>query len=121
MVAENYLKDFGRGEENGAMVPTYQKMIKENAIVLSRDIDDFAHELNAKLSPSDHPNTSNSVNIDNSSPKSNSVKPIDCKRYNRDGLTCTDVGVSDGAKKCRWKQNWCCKDGCAESIGHCNP
>lgn len=40
----------------------------------------------------------------------------DCKDYNRDGRTCTDVNGQEGATSCMWDQTWECVQGCAKWV-----
>ncbi|MBF0442766.1 MAG: hypothetical protein HQK54_12750, partial [Oligoflexales bacterium] len=56
--------------------------------------------------------------------RSSGVKPVtattttykpDCRAYNNDGRTCSDVGSSsEGEISCKWSQTWKCMDGCAK-------
>lgn len=45
---------------------------------------------------------------------------INCRDYNQDGLTCSDVGVSGSEKVCKWGQEFECYQGCAKWLRSCN-
>jgi hypothetical protein len=46
----------------------------------------------------------------------------DCKQYNRDGLTCQQLGLFSGQTSCKWGSVWRCEGVCVrwQSPGFCN-
>lgn len=47
---------------------------------------------------------------------------VDCKQYNRDGLTCQQLGMFSGQTSCKWGSVWRCEGACVrwQSAGMCN-
>ncbi|MBF0441367.1 MAG: hypothetical protein HQK54_05635 [Oligoflexales bacterium] len=44
---------------------------------------------------------------------------VDCRSYNRDGLTCEQMDMRDRPFICKWAQKWSCVNGCAKWQGFC--
>jgi hypothetical protein len=49
-----------------------------------------------------------------------SVQTSGCTAYNRDGLTCGQVGWGEGHAGCKWEGSFRCEGGCLKWQGNCN-
>lgn len=108
--------------------PQQQTQIPPQQTKTRVPVADKAYQDPTQPSPTDQTSTSDTTSIADQTPTSPTATPsqdtqqtntIDCKQYNRDGLSCSQVGVNVGEEKCVWNEKWTCTNGCADWISSC--
>lgn len=95
-------------KETDTQAKTPGNKIPDYTTTLAADLDQFVRELGGSSGPTG-----------GDKPTSPSDSSQDCTKYNKDGLSCSAVGIAPGEEKCQWEQKWRCTAGCAEWISSC--